>query len=199
MDLRAENVQIRPYQIDDLVRIKALHGRMGPYRPEDQPVVEEMFARAAKAERTGDRWVPLAPSADSLDAIEESYLAFWVAVATGPQETGELAGTVGVRRCVEMTGSGGLAIALAWQQSGDVAELLSLRVAPERWRSGIGAQLCRTVIDWSRENRFRSLVLNTTAAQVPAIALYRRLGFREVGRSFAGVYELVWLELPLES
>lgn len=199
MDLRAEDVQIRPYQIDDLACIKALHGRMGPYRPEDQPVVEEMFARAAEAERTGDRWVPLAPCADSLDAIEGSYLAFWVAVATGPQDTGELAGTVGVRRCVEMTGSGGLAIALEWHQSEDVAELLSLRVAPERWRSGIGAQLCRTVVDWSGENRFRSLVLNTTAAQLPALALYRRLGFREVGRSFVGGYELVWLELPLES
>jgi ribosomal protein S18 acetylase RimI-like enzyme len=199
MDLRVDAVQIRPYQIDDLASIKALHGRMGPFRPEDQPVVEEMFARAAEAERTGDRWVPLAPSADSLDAIEESYLAFWVAVVAGHQDTGELVGTVGVRRCVDMTGSGGLAVALEWQESGDVAELLSLRVAPERWRSGIGAQLCRTVIDCSRDNRFRSLVLNTTAAQVPALALYRRLGFREVGRSFVGGYELVWLELPLAS
>jgi ribosomal protein S18 acetylase RimI-like enzyme len=32
---------------------------------------------------------------------------------------------------------------------------------------------------------------------VPALAMYRRLGFQEVGRSFAGIFELVWLELLL--
>jgi ribosomal protein S18 acetylase RimI-like enzyme len=184
--------------MSDLPSIKVLHGRMGPYRPEDQSAVQEMFARASEAERTRDRWVPLAPAADSLDAIEQSYLAFWVAVAAGHQDAEELVGMVGVRRCgVDMTGLGGFPIALEWQKRGNVAELLSLRVAPERWRSGIGRQLTQTVIDWSHDHGFRSLVLNTTAAQAPALALYRRLGFREVGRSFVGRYELVWLELPV--
>ena len=40
------------------------------------------------------------------------------------------------------------------------------------------------------------LVLNTTAAQLPALALYRSLGFREIGRSYLDVYELVWMRLP---
>jgi len=41
--------------------------------------------------------------------------------------------------------------------------------------------------------RFRSLVLNTTAAQIPALAFYRRIGFQEVGRSYLGAFELVWM------
>ena len=30
---------------------------------------------------------------------------------------------------------------------------------------------------------FRSLVLNTTAAQIPGLALYNKLGFHELGQS----------------
>jgi ribosomal protein S18 acetylase RimI-like enzyme len=40
----------------------------------------------------------------------------------------------------------------------------------------------------------RSLVLNTTVAQLPALALYRKLGFNELGRSYLGSYELVWMQ-----
>jgi ribosomal protein S18 acetylase RimI-like enzyme len=195
---RADGIEIRPYRISDLANVKALDERMDPFRPEDQADVQAMLARAAEAERTRDRWVPLAAAPDSLDAIDESYLAFWVAVAAGHQDADEVVGMVGVRRCgIEMTGFAGLPIAAEWHQRGDVAELRRLRVAPEHWRSGIGTQLSQTVISWSRDQGFRSLILNTTAAQTPAIALYRRLGFRELGRSFVGTFELVWLELPL--
>jgi hypothetical protein len=45
----------------------------------------------------------------------------------------------------------------------------------------------------------RSLVLNTTAAQIPALALYHKLGFHELGRSFLGSYELVWMQRRLDS
>jgi ribosomal protein S18 acetylase RimI-like enzyme len=44
------------------------------------------------------------------------------------------------------------------------------------------------------EHAFRALVLNTTSAQLPALAMYRRLGFTEVGRCFLGPYELVWMQ-----
>ena len=40
-------------------------------------------------------------------------------------------------------------------------------------------------------------VLNTTTPQRPAIALYKRLGFREAERTFLDKYELVWLRLDL--
>ncbi len=85
----------------------------------------------------------------------------------------------------------------AWQQAGHVAELLHLRVASELRRRGIGAALCRTVIDWARGHGFRSLVLNTTSPQAPALALYAALGFKEAGRSYLDKYELVWHQIAL--
>jgi hypothetical protein len=45
---------------------------------------------------------------------------------------------------------------------------------------------------------FRRLVLNTTAAQIPELALYARFDFHELGRSYLGAYELVWLERLLD-
>jgi hypothetical protein len=51
------------------------------------------------------------------------------------------------------------------------------------------------LISFSATDGLRSLVLNTTSAQPPALALYASLGFREIGRSHLDVYELVWLRL----
>jgi GNAT superfamily N-acetyltransferase len=197
MNHSSEDVRIRPYAPADLARVRALHDRMGPYRPEHQAEVEAMFARAEEAEHAGDRWAPVAPAAESLDTIEASYLVFWVAVANERPEASELVGMVGVRRAsADTPEAAGLAIASQWQR-GDVAELRRLRVAPERWRQGIGARLTETVIDWSRENGYRALILNTTSPQLPAQALYLAMGFRETARSYIGRYELVWLELLL--
>jgi GNAT superfamily N-acetyltransferase len=191
------DIRIRRYAPRDLPKVRALNARIGPYRPEDQEVVEAMVARAAAAERAGDRWVPLDSAPDSLDTIDTSYLAFWVAV-TPERQGDDVVGMIGVRRFgFDTEESGGLALAAEWQRRGDVAELRRLRVAPEVWRRGIGARLTQTVIDWSRENGFRSLVLNTTSPQAAARALYRRLGFTEVARSYIGSYELVWLEIHL--
>jgi GNAT superfamily N-acetyltransferase len=83
-------------------------------------------------------------------------------------------------------------------EAGDVAELLHLRVASERRRHGIGTALCHTVIDWSGRHGFRSLVLNTTSPQAPALALYAALGFGQAGRSYLDKYELVWHQLALQ-
>ena len=65
------------------------------------------------------------------------------------------------------------------------------------WRRGVGTRLTQAVIDWCRAHGFRTLVLNTTTPQKPAIALYKRLGFREADRTFLDKYELVWLRLDL--
>ena len=72
-----------------------------------------------------------------------------------------------------------------------------MRVAEEVWRQGIGTRLTEVAIDWCRHHGVRTLVLNTTTPQGPAIGLYHKLGFREVARTFIGRYELVWLRLDL--
>lgn len=72
-----------------------------------------------------------------------------------------------------------------------------MRVAEDMWRQGIGTQLAELVIDWCRLHGIRTLVLNTTSPQKPAIGLYTKLGFCEMDRTFLGRYELVWFRLDL--
>ena len=186
-------IRIRRYEAGDLASVKSLHDRVGPFRPEDEAAVRTMHQRAAAARVTGNRWFPHVPDpqADSLDDIEGSYAAFWVAV----DFEAEVVGMVGVRAGIGRDGWG-LDHSEEWKSS-DVAELRRLRVAPEVRRQGVGAGLTQMVIDWARQQRFRMVVLNTTSPQAPARALYKSLGFREQERSFLGEYELVWYSLEL--
>ena len=72
-----------------------------------------------------------------------------------------------------------------------------VRVVPERWRYGIGRLLSRIAIDWARDHGYEAVILETTPQQEAAVALYKTMGFTEMGRSTVGKYELVWFELPL--
>ena len=117
-----------------------------------------------------------------------------------PSESGEerIAGTIqviGPTTLAEMPRD--LRLGREWRLKDDVAELKRLRVADDMRRRGVGTRLTQAVIDWCRAHGFPTLVLNTTAPQKPAIALYKRLGFRELERTFLGKYELVWLCLDL--
>lgn len=148
-----------------------------------------MFARAASAESAGDpRWAPLAPESlpEDIEDVEGSYLAFWVAA----ESSGEVAGIIGVRGRLDPVLLAGCADAKAWLAREDIAELCHLRVAPERWRQGIGRGLVGAVVAWAPAARYRKLVLNTTTPQTPAVGLYESQGFRVEGVSYFGQYEL---------
>jgi ribosomal protein S18 acetylase RimI-like enzyme len=190
-------IEIRPYRTEDLPRVKTLETQVGPYRPEDQAEVQRMFARAQQAEqRCDERWMPEHDT--GLPDTPDTYPAFWVAEQVEAGTPPALVGTVGVRTCcagLEMPRN--LKLAQDWQNRADVVELRRLRVASEVRRQGLGVRLCQTVIDWSRQQGYSTLVVNTTSPQVPALRLYKRIGFREVALSFIGKYELVWLELSL--
>lgn len=189
-------ISIRAYTPADLDQIISLHARIQPYRPGDEAAVVVMYARAAQAQRTSDRWVAPRPGIDRIDDIAGSYAAFWVAVA-GDHDIQDIIGMIGVRRGVDPGEVGDPACLVRWRARDDVAELRRLRVAPEWSGRGIGLELTATVIAWSRRNGFSALVLNTTTPQAPARALYAGLGFREVCQSYLGHYELVWYELAL--
>jgi ribosomal protein S18 acetylase RimI-like enzyme len=68
-------------------------------------------------------------------------------------------------------------------------------VAPERWRQGIGRRLTETAIDWARDASYESMILDTTPEQEAAVALYKSVGFKEIGRSRLREYDLVWFRL----
>lgn len=57
------------------------------------------------------------------------------------------------------------------------AELESIVVRASARRMGLGAHLCRAVIDWCRRRGAASLELEVRSANLPARALYERLGF----------------------
>jgi [ribosomal protein S18]-alanine N-acetyltransferase len=62
----------------------------------------------------------------------------------------------------------------------DEAELLTLGVAPEFRRQGLGAALVRAVA--SVVPRARTLHLEVAADNPPALMLYRTMGFGQIGR-----------------
>lgn len=77
------------------------------------------------------------------------------------------------------------------------ARLHHVTVAPERWRQGIGRRLVLTAVEWARQTGYKAVTLNTTPQQEAAVALYEATGFTDVGRSWAGPYELVWFRMDL--
>jgi len=62
------------------------------------------------------------------------------------------------------------------------AELESLAVAPSARRRGIGAALCCEIAAWARTLRASELLLEVRMSSDAAVALYKGLGFEEIGR-----------------
>lgn len=69
------------------------------------------------------------------------------------------------------------------------AELLNITVAPEVRRHGVGRELLAHVLNAARVEGAERIFLEVRASNLPARALYLRLGFAEVGlrkRYYAG-------------
>lgn len=64
----------------------------------------------------------------------------------------------------------------------DEAELLTLAVAPDHRRAGLGRTLTTAFAATSSERGARTAFLEVAAANDPARALYSRLGWHEAGR-----------------
>jgi ribosomal-protein-alanine N-acetyltransferase len=82
------------------------------------------------------------------------------------------------------TGQGAMAPAgfvLARLAAGE-GEILTVAVARSHRRQGIGWQLMDAVLRELHAQRAEALFLEVDETNLPAIALYRRLGFRQVGQ-----------------
>ncbi|MFM7134439.1 MAG: N-acetyltransferase family protein [Planctomycetota bacterium] len=80
--------------------------------------------------------------------------------------------------------SGGAAVGMASGVPADaieVAELVSMWVAPEARGRGVGDALVSSVVRWARSRGARELRLDVTAANSRAVALYARHGFVDRG------------------
>ena len=65
----------------------------------------------------------------------------------------------------------------------DAGLLISMWVAPEARRQGIGAALVDAVAHWARTRVLKRLFLDVVETNTPAIALYARKGFVPTGEA----------------
>ena len=120
------------------------------------------------------------PWDDDLHQIEAEYVAtggeFYVGMANG--------------RIVAM---GGL-----MRLSDDRAEIRRMRIHPDVQRKGLGSQMLSALEQRAAELGFGTLTLETTVQQAPAIQLYTRRGYREVGRSRKAGFDVLEFEKKIE-
>ncbi|MGO4448593.1 ribosomal protein S18-alanine N-acetyltransferase [Phyllobacterium sp. TAF24] len=70
----------------------------------------------------------------------------------------------------------------------DEAEILTIAVAPSSQRRGLGHALMDATLRHLHNARADMLFLEVDETNIPALALYRRLGFKQVGKR-PGYYE----------
>ncbi len=70
----------------------------------------------------------------------------------------------------------------------DEAEILTIAVAPPAQRKGLGHALMDATLRHLHNARASMLFLEVDELNAPALALYRRLGFKQVGKR-PGYYE----------
>lgn len=169
-----EAVTVRRYRASDLPQVLWLHDRTPPW------------GGIASAPQ---------PRTEEVEHLEEHFAAVWVAVE--PAEDGECVVGLTAMKDVGQDAIPPVAVADFVDTSQRLARLRLMRVAPERWRRGIGALLAQEAIAWARADGYDAVILDTTVQQDGARALYESAGFAEVGRSMLGRYELVWFELVL--
>lgn len=63
----------------------------------------------------------------------------------------------------------------------DESDMMNIAVVPEFRRQGVGHMLIQRLIEQLRERGSKSLCLEVRVSNVPAIALYEKMGFSQVG------------------
>lgn len=131
------------------------------------------------------------PLPADLDDIPCHFVAFWVVEVDG--------GIVGMAGLVAVGEDVPEAVLFGIARREAAVRLTRMRIAPEWQRRGIGSRLVEAILAWAREGGYGNVVLETTAGQEAAIALYRRHGFAEIARSILGEWELVWMRRAVTS
>lgn len=78
----------------------------------------------------------------------------------------------------------GIAAAIRGSDSDECdRQAISMWVAPQARKAGIGRRLIESLKEWARSERLRQLQLDVTDSNDAALRLYQRCGFRLTGRT----------------
>ena len=99
-------------------------------------------------------------SENSVASELKNKLALWLVA----EEEGRVAGYIGSQTCT------------------DESDVMNVAVHPDFRRRGIAEALVNALVDELKAIESRCLTLEVRASNVPAISLYEKLGFAEVGR-----------------
>ena len=121
------------------------------------PMTQEHVAQIAALEKVcfTDPW-----SENSIRYELTNPLSFWLVAMEGDR----VAGYVGSQSVL------------------DEADMMNIAVAPEFRRMGIAQDLAQRLTEALKEKGVRCLTLEVRVSNEPAITLYRKLGFSQVGR-----------------
>lgn len=99
-------------------------------------------------------------SAQSIATELDNSLSFWLVAADGEK----VVGYVGSQTVL------------------DGSDMMNIAVAPDFRRKGLAEALVNALIDCLRQRKSRCLILEVRVSNTPAITLYEKLGFVEIGR-----------------
>ena len=99
-------------------------------------------------------------SENSVASELKNKLALWLVA----EDEGKVAGYIGSQTC------------------GDESDVMNVAVHPDFRRRGIAETLVNALVDELKAIESRCLTLEVRASNVPAISLYEKQGFAEVGR-----------------
>ena len=99
-------------------------------------------------------------SENSVASELKNKLALWLVA----EEEGSVAGYIGSQTC------------------GDESDVMNVAVHPDFRRRGIAESLVNALVEQLKAIESRCLTLEVRVSNVPAISLYEKLGFSEVGR-----------------
>ena len=63
----------------------------------------------------------------------------------------------------------------------DASDMMNLAVSPDYRRQGVGQALVNALVEHLKQNKVIALLLEVRVSNAPAIALYKSLGFIQVG------------------
>lgn len=99
-------------------------------------------------------------SENSIASELDNPLSFWLVA----EDNGKIAGYVGSQAVL------------------DAADMMNLAVSPDYRQQGIGYALVNGLMQHLQQNNVIALLLEVRVSNTPAISLYEKLGFVQVGR-----------------